>query len=370
MQRSQLNVKEVIESYLQLEKKGKDYRAICPFHEDTNPSLFISLEKNIFKCFSCGVGGDAVSFIMRKEKTSYQQALIQAHKILKLPFENLLDPVTYKDICFKQQLIKFNEFVSEFFEKHLFYPSGKEALDYLIQKRKLNVDLIKKMRIGYAPSGLILLRAIERIQKSSEEYKFIDSEFISQVGIFSKEKDKDTLIPIFQNRITFPVFSASKELVGFSARAMPNSRSEIRYLHSKETLLFKKAQLLYNLPALAELKNDEEVYLFEGCFDLFSLLVLKPSAKGCALMGRDLSSDCLEILQKRGVKKIVLMLDSDRAGITASLKIIQQLLKIGIHPYSLEIDLQNCKDFSEFYCTHPDFKLPEPTLFVDWIKSN
>ncbi|RAO95339.1 DNA primase [Mycoplasma wenyonii] len=369
MERNKLNIKEVIGSYLTLEKRGRNYWALCPFHEDNKPSLSISEEKNIFKCFSCGISGDAVSFIMRKDKMNSQDALIHAHKLLKLPIENVFDARTSREYQFKQKLIKFNNFVSEFFVKHLFSAEGKPALDYLTQERRLTLNLIKQAKIGYAPKGQVLLQALEKIKKSSEEYQFIEPEFLLKTGIFSPEsrKNKDTLIALFQERITIPIFSILGELIGFSSRALPTSKSEIKYLHSKETLLFKKVHLLYNLPALTNVSR-EPIYLFEGFFDLFALSLLKPHYKALALMGRELSADTLDLLKKQEVKKIVLVLDTDKSGISAAMKIIQQLLKVGIEPYSLNLDFKGAKDFSELYCSNPAIELTEPIYFVDWIK--
>ncbi|PYC99654.1 DNA primase, partial [Microbacterium esteraromaticum] len=323
-------------------------------------------EKNIVKCFSCGIAGDAVSFIMRKDKLSSQDALIHAHKLLKLPIENVFDARTSREYQFKQKLIKFNNFVSEFFVKHLFSTEGKPALEYLTRERRLTLDLIKQAKIGYAPKGQTLLQALEKIKKSSEEYQFIETEFLLKTGIFSPEsrKNKDTVITLFQERITIPVFSILGELIGFSSRVIPPSTSEIKYLHSKETLLFKKAQLLYNLPALAN-SSGEPIYLFEGFFDLFALSLLKPHYKALALMGRELSADTLELLKKQEIKKIVLVLDADKSGISAAMKIIQQLLKARIEPYSLNIDFRGAKDFSELYCSNPAIELSEPIYFVD-----
>ncbi|AFN65008.1 DNA primase [Mycoplasma wenyonii str. Massachusetts] len=369
--RSQISIKGVIEHYLKLEKKGRNYWALCPFHEDSRASLSISEEKNIFKCFACGVAGDAVSFIMRKEKANFHNALLQAHKILKLPMENVIDPRISHELQQRNQLLKFNEFVSQFYEKHLHSDSGKQALAYLTQERKLTLELIKKFRIGYAPAGKELLLALERVKKADKEYQFIDNEFLLRTGIFSQERGKkDSVLPLFHDRIVIPVFSLTNELIGFSSRVAPSSKSEIKYMHSKETILFRKAQLLYNMPALEGINSSSDIYLFEGCFDLYSLLLVNPEYKAVALMGRELSADTLALIQKHGIKKIVLLLDTDRAGISASLKIIQQLLKVGITPYSLGIDFQGSKDFSELYCSNPNLTLSDPIYFVDWIKAS
>ncbi|AGX88891.1 DNA primase [Mycoplasma parvum] len=372
--KSKYKVKEILQNYLSLEKRGRNFWAVCPFHDDTSPSLSISEEKNIFKCFSCGVAGDGISFIMKKENISLKEALYKAHILLKLPLEELNNiHFDSQELLFKRQLLKFNEFLLDFFESSLHSKDGKEALEYLKEKRKLSASIIKEAKLGFAPTGAKLLASLEQIKKISHDYQFINEGFLLKTGIFMKNTNNslNSIFPIFQNRIIFPIFSKTSEIIGFSSRKLEDLRDNSpKYIHSQETALFKKTNLLYNLQDLTRVNKEDFIYLFEGFFDLLVMKLLKPNNICLALLGSEISNNGLKLLSSLSNKKIVLVLDNDRAGKNATLKLFQKLLKNELNPYILPIEYGNCKDLAEMYATDSSIALPEPILYIDWIKKN
>ncbi|ADX98313.1 CHC2 zinc finger domain-containing protein [Mycoplasma suis] len=373
LDRKKYKVKEVIQNYLSLEKRGRNFWAICPFHDDTRASLSVSEEKNIFKCFSCGVTGDAISFVMKKENIPFNEAVFKAHTLLKFPIEQLSSiKFNSKDYLFKQQLIKFNNFVSEFFINSLNSEEGGEALQYLKEERKLSDFLIQKFKIGFSPAGEKLMNSIEQIRKISEEFKFISDEFLLKTGIFSKSSGtSEKIFPIFQNRIVFPIFSQNQEIIGFTSRRLGNSNlSEAKYIHSRETLLFKKANLLYNLPEINRVSEDSFIYLFEGIFDLLSFQLISPESICFALLGSEMSDNGFRLLTKLPSKKLVIIMDNDQAGRNAALKLFQKMLKYELNSHILPIDYGNNKDLSELYCSGSLIQLPKPVDYIEWIQGN
>ncbi|AFO52381.1 DNA primase [Candidatus Mycoplasma haematolamae str. Purdue] len=368
--RPKYSVKKVIESYLSLEKRGRNFWALCPFHDDNKASLSVSEEKNIFKCFSCGVSGDAISFVMRKESLPFPEALLKIHQLLNLPLEGIRGlEAKASEQAFREKLSKFNKFVLEFFQRTLYSEQGADALKYLMEERKLTEKEISTYRLGYAPSGNELLLTLENIQKADPELSFLNRSFLLKTGIIY-ESTQGELQPLFRNRIVFPLFSTKGDILSFSSRALPPYQKEVKYVHSRETVLFKKSTLFYNLQSLGGVTKDTYIYLFEGFFDLFASVSLKEGIRSLAILGSEISDEGYSLLSSLGTKKYVLVMDNDLPGMKASLKIFKKSLRFNLEIYSLDLEFGDSKDLAELKAREPNLQLPEPTPYIDWLKKN
>nr|WP_281086573.1 CHC2 zinc finger domain-containing protein [Candidatus Mycoplasma haematominutum] len=367
MDRKKYKVREIIGSYLSLEKRGSNFWALCPFHDDSRASLSVSEEKNIFKCFSCGASGDAISFIMRREKLDFPRAVLRAHEILKWPTEDLhFLKKSSPEEELRQQLHRFNQFMLEFYSNSLYSPRGSAALRYLKVERNLTDEIIKKFQLGYAPSASEVVETLKNVQKVSPEFKFATPDFLVQTGQFYLLGDK--LVHSFRDRIIFPIFNSEGQAISFSARAIGGSDHLPRYLHSRETLLFKKSECLYNVQVLKSAAADSFVYIFEGFFEVYTANILAPGGIYLALLGSELNDDALNILSDFPSKKIVLALDNDEIGIAATFKLLPKVLKFGFQLYALPP--LSGKDLSETYRLNSSVKLPAPIPLKNWIDVN
>lgn len=311
--REQIDIVKVISNYVKLEKKGKEYVGLCPFHADKNPSMYVSSQKNIFKCFSCGASGDAFSFISKYENITYKEAVKKACELCNIEVPNFLKT----PIRTKPHLKEYNAIskLCDFYQFMLFSSIGEKALRYL-KNRGLTEDVIKKFKLGYAP---IDSKASIKYLREKEK---IDVETLTNAGILSSYKDFEDRN---QNRIIFPISDLNSDIVGFSARKYDeNDLSEAKYINSSESILFKKSNLLYNLNnAISEIKKQKIVYVLEGFMDVIACY-RAGIFNAVGLMGTSLSKEHINFFKKYDLE-VRLLLDADEPGQIGIQKAIYQL---------------------------------------------
>lgn len=313
-----INIVDVIGKYLKLNHKGTNFWAICPFHEDSNPSLSISQEKQIYKCFSCGEQGDVFMFLQKYKNIDFFLALTEIAEITNIDLKKF--DLEINEIK-KNELHKFkilNNLALNFYQYQLITEEGKQALQYLKQ-RNINEKSINDFMIGYAPSDNQLLDYLKL-----QSYQEID---IIESGL-AKITDKDTIKDMFFNRIIFPIIDLEGNCLGFSARKYFDLKKDnFKYINTPETEIFKKRQILYNLynaKKAINIKNDN-IYLVEGYMDVIALS--NQNINNCvALMGTNLTKEQINILRKI-TKNIIIFLDGDDAGKLAAFKIAINLLE-------------------------------------------
>lgn len=303
----------IIGEHIRLEKKGNDYKGICPFHDDSNPSLSVSPNKKVFKCFSCGETGNAITFVQKFKHISFPEAV-------KYVGEKCGIEVNTGNISHKQNFEKLYKIMQDATSYYEFYLKnsieGKNALEYL-HNRKLDDQIIKRFRIGLSSSENNLL--FEAMTKKEEPYLPVD---LIKCGLI-----RDNHSDMFRNRIIFPIDDVNGHIVGLSGRIFnSNQRNEPKYINSQENDIFKKGNILYNYSySLNDIKKKNRIYIFEGFMDVIAAYKANV-LNTVATMGTALTDNHIKMIKKL-TSNIVLCFDGDIAGITATKRAISLFLK-------------------------------------------
>ncbi len=349
------DIVEIISRYVNLKKSGKNYRGICPFHTEKTPSFFVNPEKQIFHCFGCGIGGDVFKFIMNIENISFPESVVKIAKECGVEINFQTEQISNKD---KQEIVKANEFALKIYSEVLFSSQGKEAVEYLYN-RNFDDIAIKNFSLGYAPYDRnFLLKKINEHCLSKDV--FIKSGLISENG----EKD------VFTNRIMFPIINTNNDIVGFGGRTIEENGLP-KYLNTKENIIFNKSRTLYGINWAKEtIKENNYAIIVEGYFDVLKLL--SNNIKNVvAPMGTSLTEGHLNIL-KRFTDKILLVFDSDTAGINASIRGLENILKNGfeVKLCPLPTGFDPDKFIDEFGTTSFIKLLNNSQNFIDFMITN
>ena len=314
------DIVKVIGSYLNLTKKGKNYVAICPFHDDTNPSMTISPDKKLFKCFVCGTGGNAITFVQKYEHISFNEAVKKVADICDYHPEGLeryAKPVKVDE--HKQELLKCLYDLNLYYQFALNTPEGKEGLDYF-EKRKLDISLRNKYKLGYAPKDG--KSTIEFLTKKGHSIKIIEDTGIAKMISSGNYRDMN------EGRVTFPICDIDGNVIGFSARRLKDDDTA-KYMNTPETYLFHKTNNLYNIHIAKDAaKIKGYIYVCEGFMDVYALGKIGIDA-AVAIMGTALTSEHIQILRGLNVE-VRLCLDGDLPGQSAMMKIAKNLAQAGV----------------------------------------
>lgn len=317
--RNCLDIVEVVSSYIELKKAGRNHVGLCPFHPEKSPSFTVSPEKQLYHCFGCQSGGNLFTFIMQAEGISFPEA---AHFLARRAGMELedepLSPAEQQKARLRELLFKANAVAREYFQFQLWQTSaGRAALAYL-QQRGLTGQTVKAFKLGYAPPGWSGLTA------ELARHGF-DGELGMKAGLLAGKGEKK-YYDLFRERIIFPIMDNQGETLGFGGRLL--KEGEPRYLNTPETLLFHKGSLLYGLPqALPEIRRKKEALLVEGYLDVL-LLHQHGFAHCVAPLGTALTGRHVSLLRGR-LEKIILAFDGDAGGEDAALRSLDILEKEG-----------------------------------------
>ena len=315
--KKRIDIVEFIGSFVPLKKTGRNFKALCPFHQEKTPSFIVSPERQIWRCFgACNEGGDIVKFLMKWENLTFFEALKELAKkagvtLKKIDFE---DKAWQK----KKRFLEMNNLAAEFFQYVLWKTDfGKKALDYLYQ-RKIKNETIKKFGLGYAPFSWESLLSFLKKKKYEEEEMF-------ENGLVFK-KEKGHFCDYFRGRLIFPIRDPRGNIIAFSARTLKSEEKEAKYINTKETILYHKRETLFGIDLAKEsIRKENNVYIVEGEFD-----VISPYQAGftnfVAIKGSALTKEQLMFL-KRYTERITLTLDSDTSGEEAAKKAIEEAEK-------------------------------------------
>lgn len=341
------DIVDVISSYIHVIKKGRSYVALCPFHDDKNPSMMISKEKQLFKCFVCGTGGNAITFVQKYEKISFTEALKKVADISGYHDERLekaYQNSTKVDESLSTLYNCINE-LQKFYVYCLNSNDGQIARDYLA-KRQINSAQIEKFGLGYSlEDGR---KTIAYLQSKGFSIKNIEDIGIS---LAKSEGMSDSNA----GRLIFPIHNIDGHVIGFSARRLNDNKDESKYINSPETQLFHKGNVLYNLSnAYQNARHDGYIYCVEGFMDAFALDSIGITSV-VALMGTAMSKENAMTLRRTNVE-IRLCLDGDKPGQMAMMKAMSIFDNIGIQ-YRLVYEEGNEKDPDEILKAHGPEKL-------------
>lgn len=325
--RKNCNIVDVISSYVPVTLKGKDYKCVCPFHDDHSPSMSISTSKQIYKCFSCGAAGNVFTFVQNYENVSF----IEAVKIVAEKIGYQISGVFKQETVLKyQKEYDLMELVNKYYENNINTRNGLQAKEYL-HNRGLSDEDISKFRIGLALDEATTLKNI--LEKKGYTIKVLEDLGLVNVA-------DGNAYDVFRGRITFPLYDTEGHVIGYSARIY-RGEQVAKYINTKETYLYKKGNYLYNYHlAKDEAKRSKKLIIVEGQMDAIRLYI-NGVKNVVALMGTALTKEQVELI-KRLRCTVILGLDGDEAGKTATLKngeiLVQNNIKVEVVRISLKKD--------------------------------
>ncbi|MBP8128524.1 MAG: DNA primase [Candidatus Hydrogenedentes bacterium] len=313
-----IDIVDVIGAYLELKPAGSRFRALCPFHTEKTPSFIVSRDRQMYHCFGCGKGGDAIAFIVEYEGLSFAEAL---HKLadragVRLPAVPNSDQ---RSDFLRTQAMELCRQAEHFYRETLRAPERGERGRRYLETRKLKHETVERFGVGYAPEGWSNLLDVARKKRFAQDV-------VEASGLF-KRGERGSWYDMFRDRLIFPIRNPSGNTVAFGGRAL--AEGEAKYINSPETLIYKKGRVLYGLYEAREaIRREKRVLLVEGYIDL--LRCFDAGIENVvATCGTALTSEQAAMI-RRHVADVVVVYDGDAAGIQAALRGIGLLVAAGL----------------------------------------
>ena len=321
--RAKISIVDVVASKVKLVRKGREYQACCPFHQEKTPSFTVNEAKGFYHCFGCGAHGDIIKFEMEANGLPFIEAVEKlAHKVgMQLP---QLNPESKEQAEKKASAYDIMEAAARFFEKMLRLPVGREGLEYLYA-RGFDDQIIEKFRLGFAPNNNGL--------KAELSSKGISNEEMAELGLLTIPEDKRPPHDFFRNRVMIPIMDKRSKVIAFGGRVM--DKSQPKYLNSPETPIFNKRRVLYNLNYAREKGYDaQRLIICEGYMDV---IAMDKYGIGYAVapLGTALTEDQIGEAWKV-VPEPICCFDGDSAGVKAAIRSVDRVLPILKPGYSLQ----------------------------------
>lgn len=315
--RNSSDIVDLVSAYVQLKKRGKNYFGLCPFHQEKTPSFAVNEEKQIYHCFGCGAGGDVFKFLMEYKSISFVEAVQEMadHLGIKLEVESGLSPDQQNEL---ERLYEINLKAAKYFSDNLIKSlAGEYARDYL-KGRKITEKIMRVFGLGFALPGW------DNFLKHAEAND-IDLSNAKTLGLIDK-KDNGDYYDKFRNRIMYPIFSTNGRIIAFGGRILDDNEKAAKYLNSPESKIYYKKRSLYGLyHAKDDIRILGKAILVEGYMDVIALY--QGGVKNVvASSGTSLTPEQVQLLS-RFTKSVVILFDADLAGIKASMRSIEILLK-------------------------------------------
>jgi DNA primase len=340
--KEQGDIVELIGDHVPLKRAGASYVGKCPFHNDTKPSMNVSPQKGIFKCFSCGAGGDIIKFWSEFHHKSFKETLVDLANRYGITIEEQQNDQNYED---RNLWLKLHRLAAEYYNKKLLAAGEAELCRNYLKDRQISSETITKFNLGYAPEAWTgLIEYLQQKTKVSEEDLF-------RAGLAGKSPKSGKVYDRFRARLMIPIYSDRDECIAFGARILVPDDKQAKYLNSADSQIYHKGSNLYGLNLAKEhIRKEDAVILVEGYFDLITLV--QAGIKNCvANQGTALTSRQARLLMKYTMsKKVYLCLDNDRAGMEAASKAYQVIMKEleGLGADIRVIDLGEAKDPDEY----------------------
>lgn len=316
--RSSVDIVDIVSSYLPLTKRGKNYFGVCPFHNDKNPSMSVSSERQIYTCFSCGATGNVFNFVMEYENVSFLEAVkIVANKAgIDVNIGQVKSTINNNN----SDLYEIYEISQKFYQNNINTVDGKKAKEYLL-KRDITDDIIKEFGIGLSLKKKDLLTNI-LFKKNYSHDSLLKSGLVV--------KNEYGYNDIYYNRIMFPLWDLNGRIVGYSGRIYEGEDTS-KYINTRETEIFKKGEILYNYHrAKNECRQKQVVIVMEGFMDVIRAYTIGVK-NVVAAMGTAVTKNQAMLIKKMA-REVILCFDGDDAGNKATIACSEELSKIGIIP--------------------------------------
>ncbi|PQA93334.1 DNA primase [Chryseobacterium piscicola] len=324
---STIRVEEIVGEYVQLKRAGSNFKGLSPFHEEKSPSFVVSPSKQIWKDFSTGKGGTAISFLMEIENFTYPEALRYAAKKYAIEIEEDRQEFSEEAKIAQTErdvLYKIHEIANDYFQNILWEnEEGRSIGLSYFRERELKDDIIKKFQLGYSPEK----------KNSFTEFalnKGYSKEILEKSGLSIFPENSPAGIDRFRERVMFPIHSFSGRVLGFGARILRNNIKTAKYLNSPETEIYHKSNVLYGLNQGKQAISRKNICLLvEGYMDVISLH-LSGIENVVASSGTSLTTEQIKLI-KRLTENVTILFDGDNAGIKASFRSIDMLLAEGMN---------------------------------------
>ena len=316
--RQQADIVDVMSRYITLEKQGKNYKAICPFHDDHDPSLSISTDKQIFKCFVCGTGGNVFTFVQKIENISFLEAVCKVAELIHYPLH--MDKSQFQPkVDQNQPLYDCIQSYIRFLTFELESENGESVKRYLSQ-RKINEDIIKRFEIGYAPESS---RSVKYLKA-----KGFNEQILTDTGLI-RTHDLNTYA-VFDNRLMIPIHDENGNPVGFTARRLNEDKDVAKYINTSETKIYHKGHLIFNYHRAKEFaKKNKRCILVEGAMDVIAF-EKADIHESIACLGTACTKEQMALLKRLNVP-LVVCYDGDKAGKAATYKFGKLAVDYGLN---------------------------------------
>ena len=345
------DIVDVISEHIVLKKKGKEFVGICPFHDDSKPSMTVSPAKQFYYCFSCGAGGNSIKFLMEFTRNNFTDVVLSLAKKNDINVINVDGPqqeIYKKQLSRREELYKILRVTKEWFKSQLNNSLGKEAHHYLTSQRNLNIKNINDFELGYAPNSWNdLFNYLSKVEK-------FPLKLILSAGLVVSKDNADKVYDRFRNRLIVPIFDMQGRVVAFGGRSLDGQ--EPKYLNSPETEVFEKGKMLFAFDkASSNIRKRDKAVVVEGYFDVISLhskgITNSVASLGTALNKYQISQLC----RCTDSKNIIINFDSDNAGRLATKRVINEVESLSLHD-QINLKILQIKSFKD-----PDEYLKENT---------
>ncbi len=364
------DIYDVVSEHVVLRKRGKDYVGLCPFHDEKTPSFSVSPGKQMYYCFGCSAGGNAIKFLMEVGKRSFADVVLDLARRYQVPVKTL-EPEQraslQRELSLREQLYEIMALAAAFYQHALRQPQGQAALQYLQSQRRLSEETMQQFGIGYAPVGW------ETIYKYLVEHKRKPVQQVEQAGLIIPRKEGRGYYDRFRDRIMIPIHDTQGRVIGFGGRALGDEQP--KYLNSPDTPLFDKGKTLFALDKARDaITKQDKAVVVEGYFDAIALhaagITHVVASLGTALAQQQIK----QLLRYTESKQIILNFDADKAGTQASERAIGEIAHLA---YSGQIqvrvlNLPDGKDADEFLSHTADSAekyrelVNSAPLWLDW----
>jgi len=344
------DIVDVISEHVVLRKGGKGFVGLCPFHQEKSPSFSVSPTKQMYYCFGCNAGGDAIKFLMEIGKHSFSEVVLDLARRYQVSVQTL-EPEQRQELqrqlSLREQLYEVLAVTAQFYQHALQQPQGQQAFNYLQSSRKLSLATIQQFGLGYAPTGW------ETLYRYLVEHKRYPVQLLEKAGLIRQRQSGDGYYDYFRDRLVIPIHDSQGRVIGFGGRTL--SDEQPKYLNSPETELFNKGKTLFALDkAKSAISQMDQAVVVEGYFDAIAL-----HAAGInnvvASLGTALSLEQVrQLLRYSESKQLVLNFDADSAGTQAAERAIGEIATLA---YRGEVQLRilnlpEGKDADEYLHTY------------------
>lgn len=362
------DIVDVISEHVVLRKRGKDFVGLCPFHDEKTPSFSVSPTKQMYYCFGCNAGGNAIKFLMELGKRPFASVVLDLARRYQVAVQTL-EPEQRQELqrqlSLREQLYEILAIAAQFYQHALRQPQGQLALNYLLFERQISQETIQHFGLGYAPAGW------ETLYRYLVEHKHYPVQLLEQAGLIRRRQSGDGYYDYFRDRLMIPIHDIQGRTIGFGGRTLGDEQP--KYLNSPETELFSKGKTLFALDkAKSGISQEDMGVVVEGYFDAIAL-----HAAGItnvvASLGTALSLEQVrQLLRYTESKQLVLNFDADSAGTQAAERAIGEIADFA---YRGEVQLRilnlpEGKDADEYLHTYTseDYRelLKAAPLWLDW----